>query len=187
MIPFILAAVGGYLIGDSMKDSQTFANGGEVEYKVEYEVFIDDADDPYTDNRTKTFKDLDKAIEFGKRVYASVVYEIIKDGEVVEYGYVDITNKRLSKFANGGMAGELSSNLIDFYNVAKKSNSVKNLQILDKDEFKFISESDDNCRVYIRYDKDSDTIVMLQHRKYSTDYSEDDDITLQQFKKYLKK
>jgi hypothetical protein len=30
MIPFILAAVGGYLIGDSIKDSQTFANGGEV-------------------------------------------------------------------------------------------------------------------------------------------------------------
>jgi len=30
MIPFILAAVGGYLIGDSMKDSQTFADGGEV-------------------------------------------------------------------------------------------------------------------------------------------------------------
>ena len=28
MIPFILAAVGGYLIGDSMKDSQTFADGG---------------------------------------------------------------------------------------------------------------------------------------------------------------
>lgn len=28
MIPFILAAVGGYLIGDSMKDSQKFAEGG---------------------------------------------------------------------------------------------------------------------------------------------------------------
>jgi hypothetical protein len=28
MIPFILAAIGGYLIGDSMKDSQTFADGG---------------------------------------------------------------------------------------------------------------------------------------------------------------
>jgi len=30
MIPFILAAVGGYLIGDSMKDNQTFAKGGMV-------------------------------------------------------------------------------------------------------------------------------------------------------------
>ena len=28
MIPFILAAIGGYLIGDSMKDSQKFADGG---------------------------------------------------------------------------------------------------------------------------------------------------------------
>jgi len=30
MIPFILAAVGGYLIGDSMKDSEKFADGGGV-------------------------------------------------------------------------------------------------------------------------------------------------------------
>ena len=28
MIPFILAAVGGYFIGDSMKESQTFSEGG---------------------------------------------------------------------------------------------------------------------------------------------------------------
>jgi len=28
MIPYLLAAVGGYLLGDSMKDSQTFADGG---------------------------------------------------------------------------------------------------------------------------------------------------------------
>ena len=28
MIPYLLAVVGGYLIGDSMKDSQTFADGG---------------------------------------------------------------------------------------------------------------------------------------------------------------
>ena len=44
MIPFILAAVGGYLIGDSMKDSNTFAKGGLIsvkgkKYKLEY--FID--------------------------------------------------------------------------------------------------------------------------------------------------
>jgi len=30
MIPYLLAAVGGYLIGDSMKDNQTFADGGET-------------------------------------------------------------------------------------------------------------------------------------------------------------
>jgi len=28
MIPYLLAVVGGYLLGDSMKDSQTFADGG---------------------------------------------------------------------------------------------------------------------------------------------------------------
>ena len=31
MIPFILAVVGGYLIGDSMKDSEKFDNGGSVD------------------------------------------------------------------------------------------------------------------------------------------------------------
>ena len=30
MIPFILAAIGGYLIGDSVGESETFADGGEV-------------------------------------------------------------------------------------------------------------------------------------------------------------
>jgi hypothetical protein len=30
MIPYLLAAVGGYLLGDSMKDSQTFSDGGGV-------------------------------------------------------------------------------------------------------------------------------------------------------------
>ena len=30
MIPYLLAAVGGYLIGDSMKESQTFADGGKI-------------------------------------------------------------------------------------------------------------------------------------------------------------
>ena len=92
----------------SVKFNDEFANGGimakdgEIEYRVEYEVFVDDADDPYTDNRLKTFKDLDEAIEFANRVYASVDYEIIKDGEVVDYGYVNTTNKKLSKFENGG-------------------------------------------------------------------------------------
>jgi len=30
MIPFLLTIVGGYLIGDSIKDSQTFAKGGKI-------------------------------------------------------------------------------------------------------------------------------------------------------------
>ena len=33
MIPYLLAVVGGYLIGDSMKDSEKFADGGEVNSK----------------------------------------------------------------------------------------------------------------------------------------------------------
>ncbi len=34
MIPFLLAAVGGYLIGDSMKSHETMANGGGVSKKL---------------------------------------------------------------------------------------------------------------------------------------------------------
>jgi hypothetical protein len=32
MLPFILTAIGGYLIGSSMKSSQTFADGGQTKY-----------------------------------------------------------------------------------------------------------------------------------------------------------
>ena len=31
MIPYLLAAVGGYLIGDSMKESERFAKGGNIQ------------------------------------------------------------------------------------------------------------------------------------------------------------
>ena len=40
MIPFLLAALGGYLIGDSMKDSQTFADGGETSFGDEFYIII---------------------------------------------------------------------------------------------------------------------------------------------------
>ncbi len=33
MLPFILAAVGGYFIGDSMNDKQVFADGGKIKSK----------------------------------------------------------------------------------------------------------------------------------------------------------
>jgi hypothetical protein len=105
MIPFLLASVGGYLIGNSMKESQTFAKGGktgEIEYIVEYEVFVNDEYDSYTDRRRKTFKDLDQAINFAERVYSPVEYEITKDGEFVDSGYVNLKNKTLSKYADGG-------------------------------------------------------------------------------------
>jgi predicted N-acetyltransferase YhbS len=100
---FMMYSDGDKITSITLKPNK-MADGGEIEYLVEYEVFVDDTDDPYTDNRTKTFKDLDEAIDFGKRNYASVGYEIIKDGEVVEYGYVDTKNKRLSKYADGGVA-----------------------------------------------------------------------------------
>jgi hypothetical protein len=40
MIPYLLAVVGGYLLGDSMKDSQTFAEGGDID---DDEEIIDEA------------------------------------------------------------------------------------------------------------------------------------------------
>jgi hypothetical protein len=50
MIPYILAAVGGYLLGDSMKESQTFADGGGIDYlsEEEYELFNDSLKNYYT-------------------------------------------------------------------------------------------------------------------------------------------
>ena len=42
MIPYLLAAVGGYLLGDSMKESQTFADGGETEWDNPKDIQIGD-------------------------------------------------------------------------------------------------------------------------------------------------
>jgi hypothetical protein len=41
MIPYLIAAVGAYLIGDSMKESKTFADGGVLEEVAEVETEID--------------------------------------------------------------------------------------------------------------------------------------------------
>ena len=38
MIPYLLAVVGGYLIGDSMKESQTFADGGTIK-DIDQKIF----------------------------------------------------------------------------------------------------------------------------------------------------
>ena len=45
MIAYILAAVGGYLIGDSMKDSQKFAEGGTFRDEVVEVEYYDDKEE----------------------------------------------------------------------------------------------------------------------------------------------
>jgi hypothetical protein len=85
-------------------------------------------------------------------------------------------------YAKGGKIGH---RLNKFYNEAKDSDSVMDLKVVDKDLFTFTCKSDKNCKVRIEYNDDSDTVVM--HQKYSKDnhLSNDDDISLEQFKKYL--
>ena len=41
MLPYILVAVGGYLIGQSRKDEK-FSHGGDVIYKIEGSTFSED-------------------------------------------------------------------------------------------------------------------------------------------------
>jgi hypothetical protein len=62
MIPFILAAVGGYLIGDSVK-SEKFANGGEIINEVE---IIDDVDDNLLQNLNEKLRVYKKYKNFNK-------------------------------------------------------------------------------------------------------------------------
>jgi hypothetical protein len=42
MIPYLLAAVGGYLLGDSMKESQSFADGGDVSWRNPKNIKVGD-------------------------------------------------------------------------------------------------------------------------------------------------
>jgi len=103
--------------------------------------------------------------------------------KIEEFSNIEVFDETGNKIMASG--GKVSTELDKFYEEAKKSDSVKDLKVVNRDEFKFICKSDDDCKVSIRYDQDSDTVVMSQYRKHSKYLGEDDDISLQDFKKYL--
>lgn len=74
MIPYILAAVGGWLIGSSTKDKAMFEDGGNVMSKYRITIMSVDFDLSYEDNHQKygftlMANDENDAIKKGKEMF----------------------------------------------------------------------------------------------------------------------
>ena len=84
MIPYILAAVGGYLIGDSMK-GKLFANGGKLEIgKPDYQLTEQEYIDKYVNDKY----DIDLAKEDYKNIIDKAQSDIVFDGK--DYWWQDL-------------------------------------------------------------------------------------------------
>jgi len=94
MLPLILAGIGGWLIGDSMKDKQVFADGGIVEKKV-----ITDGDDTWY----LTYSDSTHFFLSNSPDFKGNAYHI---GQFRGKPYYEEVNQWLlsnNKYADGGM------------------------------------------------------------------------------------
>lgn len=81
---------------------------------------------------------------------------------------------------------KLVRQLKEYYQFAveRSNGTITDLKIMTDYKFSFTYPGDEHCKVTIFYDSDSETVVLYQ--KYPEDNSEDnDDISLDGFKKYL--
>lgn len=96
MLPYILAAIGGYLIGDSMKGKTVFADGGDIKYHLDYDIF----------NRlyiaTLLGGEFDNTYGHGKTEENAV--------SSLKLRIIQLRNKRDKTFASGGV---IDNELID--------------------------------------------------------------------------
>jgi hypothetical protein len=90
----------------------------------------------------------------------------------------------------GGVAGYEeggeSGNIIDsYFEVAAKSPSVDSLKkSKEGDGFTFVNKDDNECKVTVYYDEDSETVVMKQDYQDGNP-PDDDEVSISEFKKYL--
>ena len=89
MIPFILAAVGGYLIGDSRKDKAVFADGGTI--KPSYDI-------EWKDDEGDTFSDSFDTIQEAK----DEIKKIQKQGGRITQTWKYTNGQYVGSFATGG-------------------------------------------------------------------------------------
>ena len=104
MIPYILAAIGGYLIGDSMKERKTFADGG---------ITDDDESENY----------FDELRAIGDLSYSYSTYQLEIDGNIIEFKYDENEDEYTIKRLYGYNVYSLGKNLgmkEQFSNVAGK-------------------------------------------------------------------
>jgi hypothetical protein len=104
MIPFLLAAVGGYLLGDSMKENQTFAKGGKTGIKsFMYRVrFKNRGEESFSAYNLKDLKEQVIA-KFGSTDDVTLV----ERWDLKNRGYNVVESTRSKKFADGGPVQEI--------------------------------------------------------------------------------
>jgi len=95
MIPFILAAVGGYLIGDSMKDSQKFADGGGVSDSLK--KMAEEIDSKRTNIRLKiaTIIGVDKTLMYLDYDYTVSPFKLIETAVLRGFITIDEINEEV--------------------------------------------------------------------------------------------
>ena len=124
MIPYILAAIGGYLVAQSQK-KETFADGGETYFDKQasikggvrnYSVDIDTEDG-------EQIRDLEyKSYEKAKKVYDKYKKSMEYDGEtiediqlIVQYKNGDYDSIGGQEFADGGETGLMTNTFVNLF------------------------------------------------------------------------
>jgi hypothetical protein len=146
MIPYLLAAVGGYLLGDSMKDSQSFAKGGGIKsfmYKVHFKNSSGDfSKETFS---AENLKDLKEQIisKFGNTDKVSMVEKF--DLKHRRYFIVESTRSNLKnkRFAEGGIMAKGGKAKERYLHIFKlKYPNYNKIYVYDGDESPVLSTTD---------------------------------------------
>jgi len=145
MIPYLLAAVGGYLLGDSMKGSESFANGGSIS-KAKKFVRIQKLANQQIDKNgrvdDKTMKELEEIIDSLNSYEAELAIEMWqRSGEkMAQGGILSFFKPRLNEDEKKQIIGtpikiELNGTYESTYESIAKSwgNTKENFEIAEND------------------------------------------------------
>jgi hypothetical protein len=163
MIPYILAAVGGYLIGDSLKAEQ-YAEGGMEGGKTKsndlkyFEI--------YDDNTGKTLNIQAYSFEEAEEIASTIEFDDWMDGEEIVYQF---------KFAEGGMmmakGGEIKVGNKVKYKNAKYHATVT--EVIDREELPYAIIEYPDGKVQKAYLEDLQKVTLAIAPEYvNTDYIE---------------
>jgi hypothetical protein len=183
MIPYLLAAVGGYLIGDSMKDSQTFADGGmanggitviESSPRSEYEdyemlVISKDAEKDgggfHKHRYLVSAKNIQEAKEIATRMFE-------EDSCLSDYYFYEVMSEEryrmfyMDKFAKGGVVG-------DSARVKSKNKTGVIMKVFKADDFEQFSDIKPEKHYLIKFvDGTQDTYAKSELEFYAEKFAD---------------
>jgi hypothetical protein len=107
MIPYLLAIVGGYLIGDATKEKQLFSKGGKVAKHTHTKI------DLHIDRRLygENYKEKYEVAKFNSKGDALISASALNEKSPDNYNY--IVSDANGKFSNGGNVDEIKYQLFD--------------------------------------------------------------------------